>query len=113
MWDAIEAIDEWLDREVAEEYKDQPLAQHWGRTAKVAEECGEAIAALIGASGQNPRKGICNTYQDVVEELADVAITALCAIQHFTGDIDMTVDTVENKLTRIIERASIQMKETA
>lgn len=49
------------------------------RVGKVAEEYGEAWAALIGMHGQNPRKGRTHTEDDVVGELLDVALTALVA----------------------------------
>lgn len=44
---------------------------------KVVEELGEAVAALIGMTGQNPRKGVTHTRADLVSELYDVALTAL------------------------------------
>jgi NTP pyrophosphatase (non-canonical NTP hydrolase) len=51
------------------------------RILKVVEEAGEAAAAWIGAAGNNPRKGVTHTRGDVAAELADVAITALVAIE--------------------------------
>lgn len=77
-------MDEHLDRDVAEQYKGQPLAQDWARVAKVTEEAGEAIDALIGITGQNPRKGTYGSRQDLYDELCDVALTALYGLQHFT-----------------------------
>ena len=53
----VEWMDNDLDGAVAEKYKGQPLAQDWARVAKLSEEVGEAIDALIGITGQNPRKG--------------------------------------------------------
>ncbi|MEU8818378.1 hypothetical protein [Actinoplanes sp. NPDC048796] len=50
------------------------------RILKVTEEAGEAAAAWIGMLGQNPRKGVTHTRDDVAAELADVAFTALVAI---------------------------------
>lgn len=49
------------------------------RVGKVAEEYGEAWAALGGMYGQNPHKGRTHTEGDVVGELFDVALTALVA----------------------------------
>ena len=49
------------------------------RVLKVGEEFGETAQALIGAVGQNPRKGVTHTYADVRAELYDVALTALVA----------------------------------
>jgi hypothetical protein len=80
----IRNVDLWLDAEVAGEYAAQPLGQDWARVAKTAEEVGEAIAALIAMTGQNPRKGVCGTLDDLLGELGDTAVTAIFAIQHFT-----------------------------
>lgn len=86
--------DAYLDRDVAETYRDQPLAQDWARVAKVSEEAGEAIDALIGLTGQNPRKGHYGGLNDLLSELADVALTGLYAIQHFTKSEAATVETL-------------------
>jgi hypothetical protein len=55
------------------------------RLIKVAEESGEASAAYIGMTGQNPRKGITHTSADVADELCDVIIAAAVALHSFTG----------------------------
>lgn len=47
------------------------------RAFKAAEEAGELAAAVIGVTGQNPRKGVTHTWEDVSAEAIDVAITAL------------------------------------
>jgi NTP pyrophosphatase (non-canonical NTP hydrolase) len=47
---------------------------------KLTEEVGEVAKARIGELGVNPRLGVCATREDVVQELADVAITALVGI---------------------------------
>jgi hypothetical protein len=100
----IKIIDEWLDGAVSEQYKFQKLAQDWARISKVSEELGEAIQCFIGATGQNPRKGVINDIDDVLEELADTAITAILAIQHFTKDVDQTGDIMNTKLASILKR---------
>lgn len=46
---------------------------------KVVEELGEAVGALIGITGQNPRKGVTHTEADLVGELFDVALSAYVA----------------------------------
>ncbi|GAA0380258.1 hypothetical protein GCM10009541_23500 [Micromonospora gifhornensis] len=56
------------------------------RILKVTEEAGEVAAAWIGAIGQNPRKGITHTSDDVAAELADVVLTALVAITSLGHD---------------------------
>lgn len=77
------------------------------RVLKLTEEAGEAAAAYIGMVGQNPRKGVTHTREQFLDELADVAITALCAIQHFTKDVGGTRAVLAAKLAGIIERAGI------
>lgn len=105
--DLIADIDAWLDEEVAAAYESQPLAQHWARVAKVNEEAGEAIEALISWTGQNPRKPQRDEARDeLLTELADVALTAILAIQHFTKDADETVNGVLARLARLHARAA-------
>lgn len=86
----ITAVDADLDEGCAQAYHDQPLAQDWARTGKAIEEVGEAIGALIGLTGQNPRKGFTHSRADLLGELADISVTALLAIQHYTKDWDET-----------------------
>ncbi|GII80085.1 hypothetical protein Sru01_50670 [Sphaerisporangium rufum] len=84
--DLIHAVSSWIDHSPENLARD-PEALLWGRAAKVAEEAGEVVAALIGATGQNPRKGRTGTLADVERELLDVAITALAALAHMrAGD---------------------------
>ncbi|MEU8867113.1 MazG-like family protein [Streptomyces umbrinus] len=55
------------------------------RLLKVVEEAGEASAAYIGLTGQNPRKGITQTPRDVADELCDVIIAAAVALHAFSA----------------------------
>lgn len=77
--EALVFLSEWID--AGNQHRD-PEAITWGRIAKITEEAGEVVAAYIGATGQNPRKGTTHTIDDVRKELLDVAITALAAIEH-------------------------------
>lgn len=95
----IREIDLLLDEHVSEQYKDQPLAQDWARVSKVVEEAGEAVDALIGLTGGNPRKGQYGSLDDLLNELADVALTGLYAMQHFTKNEYVT-------LGRLVVRAN-------
>lgn len=63
-----------------------PEALTWGRLAKLQEEAGEVVAAFIGVTGQNPRKGITHTMDNVQDEVLDVIITGLAALEHLTGN---------------------------
>lgn len=56
----------------------------YARTAKVMKECGEVMEAVIGYTGDNPRKGKTHTIEDVQSELCDVILTALCALHTTT-----------------------------
>lgn len=40
----------------------------------------------MGPPGQNPRKGVTHTWEDVQAELCDVAITALVALRTLTPE---------------------------
>src|SRR5258707_14829877 len=59
-------IDTWLDDNVSQSYKNEPLAQDWARISKVSEELGEAVNAFVGTTGQNPRKGLTHDMDDVL-----------------------------------------------
>ena len=52
---------------------------------KIAEETGEAVAAYIGLTGANPRKGVTATPDDLAGELCDVVLAALIALATVTG----------------------------
>ncbi len=56
------------------------------RLLKLSEEVGEVTEAYIGMVGQNPRKGVTHTREDVAEELCDVMITAMVALCSFADD---------------------------
>jgi NTP pyrophosphatase (non-canonical NTP hydrolase) len=53
------------------------------RLLKLTEEVGEVADAFIGMHGLNGRKGICRTRDDLLDELADVIITAAVAMSGF------------------------------
>ncbi len=55
------------------------------RVMKIAEEAGEAVAACIGLTGQNPRKGVTAGPEDLAGELCDVVLAALVALATVTG----------------------------
>lgn len=55
------------------------------RILKCFEEAGEAAQAWVGFTAQNPRKGRTHTKDEVVNELLDVATTALVAAETILG----------------------------
>ena len=71
-----------------------PEALLWGRVAKVSEEAGEAVQALLGALGHNPRKGVHGSLADVEYELLDVALAALCSVSHLYRRRGETADPI-------------------
>lgn len=101
----LAALSRWVDGGNA--HRD-PEAATWARLAKITEEAGEVIAAQIGATGQNPRKGITHTPQDVQEELLDVAITALAALEHLRGHDERSLELLADKLERTLQRAGLR-----
>jgi NTP pyrophosphatase (non-canonical NTP hydrolase) len=101
----ITDIDDWLDSGVSDRYQREPLAQDWARVAKVNEEAGEAIEAMIAWTGQNPRKPQRDEARgELLDELADVALTAILGMQHFVKDADATMWIVWKRLFRLHDR---------
>ncbi|NEE18791.1 hypothetical protein G3M58_71505 [Streptomyces sp. SID7499] len=82
LWSTIEALSEWLDTNRPIEGREGLLL----RILKLSEEVGEVSEAVIGATGQNPRKGVTHTWEDVQAELCDVVITALVALRTLTPE---------------------------
>jgi hypothetical protein len=107
----IARADTWLDERVGVAYLDDygytNLAQDWARIAKIQEELGEAIAELILWTGQNPRKGKRpEAREKMLKELADTALTAILAIQHFTKDTADTETLLVDAQEKIYARAN-------
>ena len=81
-WDSIEGLYAWLDANRPVDGREGLLL----RILKLSEEVGEVAEAVIGVTGQNPRKGTTHTWDDVRSELCDVAVTALMALRTLTPD---------------------------
>jgi NTP pyrophosphatase (non-canonical NTP hydrolase) len=69
MWDRIQRLHE--------HHGDVPLEI---RILKITEEVGEVAEAFIGVRGLNSRKGVCRSREDLLDEIADVIITAAVAM---------------------------------
>ncbi|WP_414167229.1 MazG-like family protein [Streptoverticillium reticulum] len=79
-WDIIHRLTARLD-----DYSTLPIDQRRIlQILKITEEAGEAAEAVIGALGQNPRKGFSHTWDDVQAEVCDVITTAMVALQRLT-----------------------------
>ncbi|MFI7024549.1 MazG-like family protein [Micromonospora sp. NPDC049900] len=76
IWTTVRTARDWLDAT-----NGTGEAELTCRMLKLTEEAGEVAGAWIGCLGQNPRKGVTHTRADVAAELADVAFTALVAIE--------------------------------
>ncbi|MFF9115999.1 MazG-like family protein [Streptomyces massasporeus] len=82
LWSTIDTLTQWLDTNRPVEGREGLLL----RVLKLTEEVGEVSEAVIGATGQNPRKGVTHTWEDVQAELCDVVITALVALRTLTPE---------------------------
>jgi NTP pyrophosphatase (non-canonical NTP hydrolase) len=102
--EAVKIVDAHIDANTAPDYLAQPLALDWARVTKVCEEAGEVWAALSKYTGENPRKGVCGTLDDLLGELGDTASAAICAIQHLTKDTDRTWEVVSAALAKARSR---------
>lgn len=81
-WDTVERLYAWLEAASVLPPEQARLL----RVLKISEEAGEVAAAVIGATGQNPRKGFTHDWQDVEAELCDVVVTAMVALRTLTPD---------------------------
>ena len=103
LWRHVATLTAWLD--AANPRTDHEVAC---RVMKLAEETGEAVAAYIGMTGQNPRKGTCATLDDLTAELCDVIVTAMVALATLTGDADGAETRLQQhvaaRFARLIER---------
>src|SRR3954471_16979508 len=98
LWTSVDALHTWLDTNRPADGREGTLL----RILKLSEEVGEVAQAVIGATGQNPRKGVTHTWEDVQAELCDVVITALVALRTLTPD---TREVFTRHLARVTGRS--------
>ncbi|MFE9447901.1 MazG-like family protein [Streptomyces sp. NPDC006739] len=98
LWPAIDALWTWLETNSPHDGQESLLL----RMLKLTEEVGEVAQAVIGSTGQNPRKGVTHTWEDVQGELCDVVITALIALRTLTPDAR---EVFTRHLTRVTARS--------
>ncbi|MFA3874177.1 MazG-like family protein [Streptomyces sp. MMCC 100] len=82
LWNTVDDLWKWLEADESVRGREGLLL----RMLKLSEEVGEVAEAVIGATGQNPRKGVTHTWDDVEAELCDVVITALVALRTLTPE---------------------------
>ena len=80
VWDHVARTVTWLDTANGRGPHETAV-----RLMKIAEEAGEAVAAYIGLTGANPRKGVTATPEELAGELCDVVLAALVALATVTG----------------------------
>ncbi|MFF3325892.1 MazG-like family protein [Streptomyces sp. NPDC002889] len=81
-WETVARLHSWLHARSRFPQEQETLL----RILKLSEEVGEVAQAVIGATGQNPRKGTTHNWQDVQSELCDVIITAMVALRTLTPE---------------------------
>jgi NTP pyrophosphatase (non-canonical NTP hydrolase) len=96
-WDTIDEIVDWLDASSTF----PPETERLLRIMKITEEAGEVSQAVIGVLGQNPRKGITHSWEDVAAELSDVILTAMVALTSLNPDGRKVFD---DHLARVADR---------
>jgi NTP pyrophosphatase (non-canonical NTP hydrolase) len=97
-WGTIEKIVRWLD----DSSTLAPETEKLLRIMKLSEEAGEVSQAVIGTLGQNPRKGVTHTWDDVQAELCDVILTAMVVLATLTPDAR---ETFNSHLDRVASRS--------
>ena len=80
VWDHVARTVAWLDAANGRGPHETAV-----RVMKIAEEAGEAVAAYLGTTGANPRKGVTATPDELAGELCDVVLAALIALATVTG----------------------------
>ena len=80
VWDHVARTVAWLDAANGRGPHETAV-----RVMKIAEETGEAVAAYIGLTGANPRKGVIAGPEELAAELCDVVLAALIALATVTG----------------------------
>jgi NTP pyrophosphatase (non-canonical NTP hydrolase) len=81
------------------------------RIMKIGEEFGEVAEAYAGMYGQNPRKGVTHTLDDVCSELCDVIVTAMVALATVAGDADKAAEVIDAHLSARFERLVARIPE--
>lgn len=82
------------------------------RIDKLMEEVGETGQALGGYTGENPRKGVTHSREDVMAELLDVAVTALGAWEHMDGNRGRSGHHLSLKLWGVLARVGLNAEST-
>ncbi len=101
VWDHVARTVAWLDAASGRGPHETSM-----RVMKIAEETGEAIAACLGMTGQNPRKGIAGGPGELAGELCDVVLAALVALATITGGTPQA----ESRLARHVAGRTVWLR---
>ena len=101
VWDQVARYVTWLDAA-----NGRGPHETAARVMKIVEETGEAVAAYIGTTGTNPRKGVTATDDDLAGELCDVVLAALVALATITGGTPQA----ESRLARHVAARAIRLR---
>lgn len=107
---ALIAMSSWIDEANAARGAEAAMLH---RLIKITEENGEVVLALIGALGANPRKGVTNGWDKVLNELLDVAATALGAYEHLDGHRGRAIPALLEKIEAVAVRAGVFEKDSS
>ena len=98
--DMVQEFVKYLDRHSAVPNDEHELTL---RISKIAEEAGEAIAARINWTGQNPRKERMNG-NDVIIECCDVIFTSLTVMLSIFDDPVLIERVLHERFNYILRR---------
>jgi hypothetical protein len=79
----------------------------WDEVGQLHAYHGEVPAEIRLLKRLNKRKGVCRSREDLLDELADVIITAAVAMSGITGDADEARSHFERRLATVTERAGL------
>lgn len=79
----------------------------WRRVSKASMEANEALDALSGMVGENPRKGVYASKADVIRELLDTATAALGAVEHMTDHQGAALEMLDRHIIGVGVRAGV------
>jgi hypothetical protein len=103
----LAAISRWIDTSPGYVGLD-PEAHLRRRLGKINSESGEVEDALAAMYGENPRKPeVTGTLDDVIEETLDVAVAALGAVEHATGNEGRSIGLLAAKIDKVFHRAGL------
>lgn len=98
MYEDIKYITRWIDgKNVHQDYRLDEMY----RVLAIQETAGKAGTAYVGWAGTGYQQGTTHSADDFYAAVADVAIMALCCLQHCTGNERTTQGIIEARIAQI------------